>query len=106
MAGALTEMWSRSATRGMRTEQGGPEAEEMWSQTGVGDGWHIENGSVSGGEGASRRDREIGDENRDFRVYRRSEVEWVFSNLLICDAVMAYGLAEMFVSSDYWDLYM
>ncbi|XP_042378362.1 uncharacterized protein LOC121971255 isoform X2 [Zingiber officinale] len=35
---------------------------------------------------------------------RRSEVEWVFSNLQICDAVMVCDLAEMFVSSDYWDL--
>ncbi|KAG6482403.1 hypothetical protein ZIOFF_059034 [Zingiber officinale] len=41
---------------------------------------------------------------RFMRILYRSEVEWVFSNLQICDAIMACGLAEMFVSSDYWDL--
>ncbi|KAG6526826.1 hypothetical protein ZIOFF_016827 [Zingiber officinale] len=45
-----------------------------------------------------------GGARRDRKAAIRSEVEWVFSNLQICDAVMACGLAEMFVSSDHWDL--
>ncbi|KAG6492000.1 hypothetical protein ZIOFF_046947 [Zingiber officinale] len=41
---------------------------------------------------------------RFMRILYRSEVEGVFSNLQICDVVMTCDLAEMFVSSDYWDL--